>query len=306
MLQTPVIISTLAKLAPGHQMSEGFTDAHFGKLEKLATSLGEVASQHVEIEAAHVQFPPFINMRDFKAREPNFHSNELVAVKIAKHLENHGLSTFFSPENYATVMNNLTSHDIGAVAKLYGCQTYSQAIDTMLPSFYDIVFVVEDGANMNTHYVAECVRIMSNAMFSTLMYDSTGIYIRTLNKNAGANELKTVAEIEAFMNSLHKVSPSKSLGEEMYDKVYETVVKPTVEELLKPVLLVVLSNSVPTAKDEVLESLQRCRDESDRKMFLTFVNVTGTSEVNGYYTELRGNSNVTLVENITNIGQLVK
>ncbi len=306
MLSLATITTTQNKLNSGCLLCDGFTDTNLGELQKQPASLGEVASQSVELKSFTTVLPTFLKLQNFVTKEPNFHSNELLIKKVNKHLENHGINGFFDTEGFTKLMNILTNHDLSALCKLYSFQRYSNVIDVMCLSFYDIVFVIEDGLGMTPKYIDDCVSIIANVMFSTLLYDNTGVYIRTLNTTKAADELKSVVEIETFIKSLNQHNQSKSLGEEMYDKVYETVVKPTVNELTKPVLLVVLSNSVPTEKEEVLESLQRCRNESDHKMFLTFVNVTGSADVAKYYKELENNPNVTLVNLLTNIGSLVK
>lgn len=307
MLSTATVTAILDKVSQsGHMLQDGYNSDNFGDLRKDPTLLDEVANQKAELRTNTTRLPTFFNLTQFITKEPNFGSNELIIKKVHTHLESHGIGGFFSTESLKNVINTLTNHDLSALAKLYSCQHYSQAVDILLPSFYDVVFVIEDGPNMTQQYARECVHIMANTMLSSMLYDSTGVYIRTLNTSSGADELKSVREIEAFMSTLRPFPTSQSLGEQMYDKVYETVVKPTVGDLPKPVLLVVLSNSVPTAKDEVLESLERCRVESDHKMFLTFVNVGGSTDVTKYYSELAGNPHVTLVQVCTSIGMLVK
>ena len=307
MLSTSSVNNILEKVTTsGHTLSGGFNVANLGELQRQQPSLDEIVAQKKELESCTTHLPTFFKLQEFITCEPNFSSNELVVKKIFKHLETHGINNFFDSESLSKIMHTLSSHDLAALCELYGCSRYSQVVDVMLPSFYDIVFVVEDTFHMDQQYISACVNIIANTMFATLLYDSTGVYIRTLNTTQSADELKTVSDIQLFMSGLAKHSTSESLGEQMYDKVYETVVKPTIGELAKPVLLVVLSNSVPTKKDEVLESLERCKSESNNKMFLTFVNVNSNPDVARYYAELNGNPHVTLVSVLTNIGMLVR
>lgn len=309
MISPQAITTILSNVHNGSAVCDGFNDLQFSLLEKTDASLSEVAAQKVEIaqiDGTGLVLPTFFRVSDFVIHGPNYSSNELIIKKVYKHLCDRGLQHFFNTENLSKLMNILTNHDLSALCRLYSCQKYSQVVNAMLPSLYDIVFLIEDGPKMTKQYINNCIEIISNAVFSTLLYDSCGVYIRTLNTDSQADGLTTVDQVRYYLGTLVAHPTSASLGEMMYDKVYECVVKPTVSELTKPVLLVVLSNSVATKKSEVLESLERCRNESDKKMFITFVNTAGTREINEYYRELSSNPHVALVSFVTSIGILVK
>lgn len=307
-------IDKISQVLTGHNILAGYNDANYGTtLEKIHFGLNEVARQHIELETMNTQGISTVTTiaeQSSIARiplatlSPNHNSNDLLATKLLAFLRSHGIETRFTPQ-FDSMVKSLSKHDLAALSKLYNVPTISEAIDLIMPSIFDTVVLVDDGNRMSPDYIRKSKEIIANIMFASMLYDGCGVYIRSVNTNEGADEIKVTAGIDEYFSKLHPVSSSKSLGAEIYEKIYEYVVEPSVDTSTKPVLSVVLLGSVPTNPDEVVDSLQQCKEKSKGIMFTVFVNVSGSHDVSTYLRTLTNNTDVLVLDNLQNGGQLV-
>lgn len=264
-----------------------------------------------DIDKSGILLPNNLKLLDFVIHSPNYEINELILKKIYYHLSKNRLDNFYSKDKLFEIMSKFSNYDVKNLTNKYSYSNSSQTIDElMIPALYDIVFLLEDTLNMTPEYIKKSALLIMNIMMTTKLYDqSCGVYIRTLNSDEQADNLILESDVYNFLNQLKAKSHLESLGEMMYDKVFECVVKPTLSELDKPVVLIVLSNTVPTTHNEVLESLERCRTESQNKMSITFVNIIKSNELNEYYDLVNKDDNqdkfnVKLIKNFKNISEL--
>lgn len=269
------------------------------------TTLEDIVSAKkniIEIDNSNCVLPSNVRLLDFLTHGPNFELNELIIKKIYKYLQDTGLTNFYNNDKILDILTKFTNYDLEKLKKDYCMSNYSDVIEQlMFPPLYDIVFLIEDGSNMTLEYKNLCGMYIINIMLATELYDGNGVYIRTLNTDNQLDNSILGGDICKFIDKLETKNVSESLGEMMYDKVFECVIKPTVDDLDKPVFLIVLMNDIPINKDEVLESLERCKVESQHKMFISFVNITKSSQVENYHKELISNNNVKLTSSLHKI-----
>lgn len=203
--------------------------------------------------------------------------NNLVCDKIWAQIGRNRLDGFYTQGTLQAAIDKACSYDYRLFQLDWGIQNIDIASDLSILSLYDIILIGDDSGSMAAIDKGESVSrwdqlkllIKTIGFWATLM-DDDGCDVRLFNCNIGSdgNNIRTAAEVDHLF-TLAKPSGITPMGASIKrtieeKKIYRKIAK---NKLTKPVLILIITDGVPTNKKEVIDAITTARSTAKESIY---------------------------------------
>lgn len=205
----------------------------------------------------------------FSADNTRYSINSMIVDKIWAQIARNKLDGFYTQKSLQSLVERACMHDYRLFQLDFGIQNIDIATDISLLSMYDIILIGDDSGSMSTtDKGSDCSRwdllkilVKTISFWGTLM-DDDGIDVRMFNFNIGSdgNNIRTKEDVEHLF-SLCKPSGVTPMGASIKKTMLEKKIAKKIkkDKLKKPVLFLIITDGVPSSKEEVVEAITSAR-----------------------------------------------
>lgn len=184
------------------------------------------------------------------------------------------LHVFFTQASLQELVERACKHDYHAIMNTYEITTIDMATDLAVLGLYNIILFADDSGSMSTTdsnaFGMNRYNIMREVFktigFFSVLMDKDGIVIRFFNSNAEGNGISNSKEVDELLTT---VSPGGStpLGAMLKSKIYDGMIRPYMNELERPLLIITLTDGRPDSVSDVFSAIRNIRDECRRSKY---------------------------------------
>ena len=255
----------------------GFNSQNIPNLQTTPITQNDVTQIHQLAHEARSDYTPLQN-NQFNLIKPNIPDgveypnrdiSMLVVEKMWRIVCLKKLHGFYTQQSLQNLVNRACRHDYKTLMTHWGLPTLDMVVDLAVLGLYDIVIFGDDSGSMGTEEPKEdnltrwelLKQVVKTIGFWSSLMDADGVVVRFINSIVEGNGISNSAEIDGIFRTV-RPSGGTPLGEQLDAKIIRKIIVPVIQsqEIQRPVLVLNITDGVPTNSNAVKQTILNCRN----------------------------------------------
>lgn len=217
----------------------------------------------------------------------------LICEKIWRIIVIRNLFSFYTQDSLQKTVNIACKHDYVRLMKIFCIPTLDMTCDFAVLALFDITLVLDDSGSMTIVEYADdglsrfmtLQQVVKTISSLLTMFDSDGITLSWINSKNEGNNIKSSSQVENLFRSVMPYG-----GTAIGKKLKEIFSKHLCGKLLKPVLIITVTDGAPDSETDVTKSVKMIKNHFSKSEYgenavcFSFVQIGSDKELLNFWT----------------------